>query len=153
MVPRAFVLILSIAVLSACVSGNNRDIGSRAPFNAYLGRTVTLLRPVYVFDNRGESLTMPRYSISDGPINSVPPDYGFCRLPVGHPVHLESVRLKVGFDSGAFPTALGHTFVPKLGKEVDFYYYWGFRQTLFRAPWEPFSVPDRRTINDSALLP
>jgi hypothetical protein len=152
-VSRILAILTAGFLLTACVAGNNRDLSRRTPFNAYAGRTVTLLRPVYVFDNRGEALTMPPYSISDGPINSVPPDYGFCRLPAGHQVHIDSIRLKVGFDSGAFPTALGHTFVPTLGKEVEFYSYLGVHQTLFRAPWEPLSVPARRTISDSALSP
>jgi len=96
---------------------------------------------------------MPPYNIRDGPINRVPPDYGLCRLPAGHLVHVDSIRLTVGFDSGAFPTALGHTFVPELGKEVEFYYYWGWGRRLQRAPWEPLSVPDRSLIDDLALLP
>ena len=140
-------------LLTACVAGNNRDLSHHAPFNAYAGRTVELLRPVYVFDDHGDNFTMPRYNISDGPINSVPPDYGFCRLPPGHRVHIDSVRLKVGFDSGAFPTALGHTFIPALGKDVEFYCYLGVRQTLFRAPWEPLSVPARRNVEDPNFLP
>jgi len=92
---RALVIPVISFLLTACVAGNNRDLSHSAPFNAYAGSTVALLRPVYVFDDHGDNFTMPRYNISDGPINSV--------------------RLKVGFDSGAFPTALGHTFIPALG--------------------------------------
>jgi hypothetical protein len=44
-----------------------------------------------------------------------------------------------------------HTFVPQLGKEVRFHYFWGVGQTLLRAPWEPMTVPYRRFINDPAL--
>lgn len=147
-----FVAVVSI-VMSACVAGKGRDLSNHAPFNAYSGRTLALLRPVYVFDNHGESISLPRYSIDDGPINTVPPDFGFCRLPAGHVVHLDRVILDVGFDSGCLPMAIGRTFVPALGKEVRFYYYWGFQRSLSRAPWEPSNVPSHRESTNPGNCP
>ena len=150
--PVTLVLVCGL-LLSGCIAGNNTDLSRRQPFSAYSTRTVPLLRPAYVFDNVGQYLTMPRYNISEYPINSARlvdgrweprTDYGICRLPSGHPVQIDSVKLKAGFDSGTSVTALGRTFLPSAGREVAFFFSWGGTDVLFRAPWEPLAVPRRR---------
>jgi hypothetical protein len=127
MVGRFLAIVVSISLVSGCMAGNNRDLSTHPPFSAYVGRTVSLLRPAYVIYE--DNWTMPKYGIRETPLHDrLSPNYP---LSAGHLIHIDSVRLKVTFDSGAWPTALGHTFVPQLGKEVRVFYYWGVQGGLF----------------------
>jgi hypothetical protein len=151
MVARALTLILCGTVLSACASANIRDLSNRPPFNRYVGRTVPLLRPAYLIEE--DFWTGPQYGIMDrwmrGALNNP--------LPVGHPIHLDGVKVNPSFSPCAL--AVGRTFVPSLGKEVPIHLYWAGpsriqagEYAMFRAPWEPKSVPEIRTTNDPAFL-
>jgi hypothetical protein len=144
MVARGLMLIVCATVLFACASDNIRDLSNRAPFNRYVGRTVHLLRPAYLIEE--DFWTGPQYGISDGRMRGAL-DHP---LPVGHPIHLDSVKVNPAFSPYAL--ALGHTFVPALGKEVPFHFYWAAPDGLGRAPWEPKSVPEFQFINDPAFL-
>jgi hypothetical protein len=149
MVARRLTLILCGAVLSACASDNIRDLSNRPPFNKYVGRTVPLLRPAYLIEE--DFWTGPQYGIMDGWMHGAlnrP-------LPVGHPMHVDSVKINPTFSPCAL--AVGRTFVPALGKEVSFHLYWagpgvGAAYAIGRAPWEPKSVPEIRNTNDPAFL-
>ena|SRR5207249_3238691 len=149
MVTRGITLTVWATVLFACASDNIRDLSNRPPFNKYVGRTVPLLRPAYLIEE--DFWTGPQYGIMDGWMHGAlnrP-------LPVGHPIHLDSVKVNPAFSPYAL--AVGHTFVPALGKEVSFHLYWagpGVRAAyaIGRAPWEPKSVPEIRNIDDPAFL-
>jgi hypothetical protein len=149
MVARCLAVVFCGAFLSACASDNIRDVSNRPPFNKYVGRSVPLLRPAYLIDE--DFWTGPQYGIMDGWMRGALPR----PLPVGHPIHLDSVKVNPAFSPYAL--ALGHTFVPALGKEVQFHMYWagpGIRGAcaIGRAPWEPNSVPEIRTSNDPPFL-
>lgn len=144
MVAHGITLTVCAAALFACASDNIRDLSNRPPFNRYVGRTVPLLRPAYLIDE--DFWTGPQYGITAGRMRGVlePP------LPVGHPIHIDSVKVNPAFSPYAL--ALAHTFVPALGKEVAFHCYWAAPGGLGRAPWEPKSVPEFRFINDPGFL-
>jgi|SRR5882724_6874108 len=150
MLARCLTVLFCGAVLSACEKDDIRDLSSRPPFNAYVGRTVHLLRPAYLIYE--DFWTGPEYGISDARIGGTP-DYP---LPVGHPIHIDTVEKNSAF--GPYLLAHGHTFFPVLGKEVSVHLYWagpGIRSAeyiLGRAPWEPRSVPEIRTTHDPAFL-
>ena len=150
MVARRLTLILCGSVLAACVSDNIRDVSNRPPFNKYVGRTVRLLRPAYLMYE--DFWTGPQYGISTGHVGGVVD----LPLPVGHSIYIESVKVNPTFSPYAL--AVGSTFVPALGKEVSIHMYWagpgirGGEYSIGRAPWEPKSVPEIRTIHDPAFL-
>src|SRR2546423_5936219 len=140
MVARGLTLILCGTVLSGCASDNIRDVSNRPPFNKYVGRTVHLLRPAYLMYE--DFWTGPQYGISTGHVGGVKD----LPLPVGHSIRLDSVKVNPVFSPYAL--AIGHTFVPALGKEVPVHMYWAGPDGIGRAPWEPKSVPEFRFIND-----
>ena len=150
MVARGLTLILCGTVLSACASDNIRDLSNHPPFNRYVGRTVHLLRPAYLIEE--DFWTGPQYGIMDGWMRGALNH----PLPVGHPIHLDSVKVNPSFSPYAL--AVGRTFVPSLGKEVPIHLYWagpgirGGEYSIGRAPWEPMSVPEIRTTHDPAFL-
>ena len=142
-------------MLTGCIAGNNKNLSHLPPFNRYVGHNVVLDRPVFVFYEK-DYLTMPNYSIQEAPLRSFTledgqlrkhVDFGVDKLPAGQRVFIESVRLKVGFDTGAFQTALGKMTLPSKGAEVPFFFRWGVDRTLNRAPWEPSSTPERRSLS------
>ena len=145
MVARGFTLIVCATALLACASENIRDLSGRPRFNRYAGRTVHLHRPAYLIEE--DFWTGPQYALSEQANMK-----GALRqpLPVGHPIHLDSVKINPAFSPYAL--ALGHTFVPALGKEVSFHYYWAAPDGFGRAPWEPNSVPEFEFFKDPAFL-
>ena len=161
MVARCLAVLFCGAALSAFAKDNIRDLSSRPPFNAYVGRTVHLLRPAYLIYE--DFWTGPEYGIASGrSIGAVSSDgthwhfAGKYRLPVGHPIHIDSVKKNSAF--GPDLVAHGHTFVPALGKQVSVHLYWaapgirGGEYVLVRAPWEPKSVPEIQISHDPAFL-
>jgi hypothetical protein len=151
MVARALTLVLWATALSACASDNIRDVSNRPPFNKYVGHTVHLLRPAYLIEE--DFWTGPQYGVMNGWMR------GALRrpLPVGHPIHIDGVKVNRSFSPYAL--AVGRTFVPSLGREVPFHLYWAGpsrvqagEYTIRRAPWEPKSVPEIRTTTDPAFL-
>lgn len=144
MAARCLTLVLCGAILLGCSSDKIRDLSGHPPFNAYVGRTVHLLEPVYLMYE--DFWTGPEYGISTAPITGEE-NYP---LRVGHPIYIDSVKLNLAFTP--YLLAHGHTFVPALGKEMPVHFYWGDLKVLDRAPWEPKTLPEIRTINDPALL-
>jgi hypothetical protein len=145
-------------VFSGCLVGNNRDLSTLQPYQGFTGRTVPLRRPVYVIYYEDET---PHYTFSDYPLYSTVfygerrqdfVDFGVCRLPAEHPVHIERVRLKMHFENGAIYQALGRTFLPGKDVEVSFFYFWGSNGYLRRAPWETEDVPERRVVSRDGKL-
>ena len=151
--------IAAIGFLSGCMAGNNKDLGNHPEFRSVVGRNVSLQRQTYVFLDKDGFMTMPPYRIDDyseaygmlvNGTNQNFTNFGICTLPIGYSIHIDSVRLKVGFDSGSSPTALGHLVLPTSHEEVRFYFNWGLTSHAYtylkRAPWEPSTVPLRRYV-------
>lgn len=140
---------LSGMIFSGCMAGNNKDLGGIPPFNRYAGRTVRVLRRTYVYYDAAEgTISMPLYSVDDTPSqrDTYFECYLVCTLPPRYPIHIDTVRLKVGFDTGGAAFALGHLTVPGTHKQIPFWYDWGDighakRDMIYRAPWEPATEP------------
>ena len=142
--------------MGGCTSSQN--ISKVYPFSSYVGRTVTIQRPIAVVQTwniwsgpRGPGgIPTLSSSASRALKNTNDVETGemvYTVLPMGHPVYLESVRDEIAFDSESIVT-YGRTTIPPGEKPVQVAYRWGMLWCLEPAPWEPDTLPKRRYLPD-----
>jgi hypothetical protein len=142
--------------LCGCTSSKN--ISKISPFSEYVGRTVSLNRPMLLLpEGRGmwEPAHFPRLRSSP----FVLLDYEAARhagfysagrhdtqtqaLAAGHAVIIDQVRDEIAFDAANI-IAYGRVRPSGFTNDVRFAYAWGQDWILRPAPWEPESVPQIR---------
>lgn len=146
-------------LLSSCTSATN--ISKVYPFSSYVGKTVTLDRPMAVVPAaniwtwRGKGLLTLACSVSRGLTNTNDVRTGdtvYALLPAGHQVHIDCVQDEVAFDVEHI-VAYGRTTAPPAVKQVRFVYSWGYDWVLEPAPWEPATLPRLRYLPSRFHLP
>lgn len=151
---RVLTLIVPVLLVAGCSTTN---VSNREPLADYVGRTVTLNRPMALLkEGRGvwEWSHLPRlrkshYVMLDidasekAYLHLLPADTNFIVLPAGHTVTIETVRDETAFIDATHTTVYGRVTLPGGQKPVRFAFAWGDTVRLYPAPWES-DVPNRR---------
>jgi len=150
-----FVLLLT----SGCYF-HSRDISRLEPFSAYVGKTVTLQRPMaligggnWFFPDELRTFHKVDYCLVNVGVlgdwlfttNYVGIVYG--ELPVGHRLTILRVCDDADADNEGI-IAYCRTQISPDSKDVIVGYGWGMNLCLERAPWEPNTAPNQRESAD-----
>lgn len=138
---------LPALVLCGCISSKN--ISNRQPFSDYVGKTVTLNRPMILLkEGRGfwTGEAVPRVRVSpyvmydgDKSVEKGAP----IKLPAGQQVKITKVCDEIMGDSANI-IAYGTVVPPNATNRITFGYQWGMIWQLHPAPWEPEGTPELR---------
>jgi hypothetical protein len=152
---RALLFVLPTILLVGCGSIN---VANREPLADYVGRTVTLNRPMALIkEGKGiwAQAHLPRlrkspYVMLDidasekAFLHLYPTDTNVIVLPVGHAVTIQTVRDETAWIDPVHTTVYGRVILPGHHTPVRFAFAWGDTVRLYPAPWEPDNVPNRR---------
>jgi hypothetical protein len=147
-----FFIATSFAALLLC--GCITSVSHRPPFNQYVGKVVKTQRTAILYtdgawDSNTEMLFSPPKQVlylREPPRSES--DYRnesrVATLPPGQDLRLLEVRREVG-DGIVTYDAVGEVYVPAWKRSVKFHHTWGAYDKIWRAPWEPSSVPAVRS--------
>jgi len=139
--PQRLALLSCLAALAACEGTNDLTAGSCLPLKA--PAPVALLQEAGLYRLRDQATLVlaahPRSTTNDG-------FHGMAlvrTLAPGTRLEIERLAQATGFDTGKGRiSAFG-----KLAGGERFEYGWGSGTAIGRAPWEPASVPNLRTVD------
>lgn len=136
-----YALIPFTAALTACQGSH--DLGKTGCLPLRVPAKVVLVQEAGLYKRRDDAVLLlaahPRETVNDG-FNGL---QLVRKLPPGTTVNIGTLKQAWGFDVGkgrisAFGTAAG---------KEPFEYGWGGGTTIGRAPWEPLSIPNLRTVS------
>lgn len=140
-------LVLTMAVTGCSVLSYlwmGPDVTKDEPYSEYVGRTLTLRRPAFLFrDNLGTELGDPsdRFFMAPSGRKVV----HIADLPSGTKLWLRQIIRAPEFEAGYQVTAYGSISTPTSAEPIRFQYNWGI-DYLRRAPWEDDTIPEKRLM-------
>jgi hypothetical protein len=155
MLIRALLFVLPALLLLGCSSTN---VSNREPLADYVGRTVTLNRPMALIkEGRGimawshlPRLRKSPYVMLDTDasekafLHPYPTDTNVIVLAVGYAVTIDTVHDEIAGIDPVHTTVYGRVILPGADAPVRFAFAWGDTVRLFPAPWESQNIPNRR---------
>lgn len=143
-------LLLGIS-LCGCVS----NVGNRQPFSSSVNNDQETLRPTKLHKaeiwKNGSDFWLKgpssHFAIMEKSHPLFPHIKVIREIPAGTPLRIKSVKRFTG-DGSTWVQALGQLY-PDTQKEMDFVFRWGFHGELYRAPWEPTSIPEKRLYDEN----
>src|ERR1051326_1844652 len=147
MLIRALLFVLPALLLLGCSSTN---VSNREPLADYVGRTVTLNRPMALIkEGRGimawshlPRLRKSPYVMLDTDasekafLHPYPTDTNVIVLAVGYAVTIDTVHDEIAGIDPVHTTVYGRVILPGADAPVRFAFAWGDTVRLFPAPWE-----------------